>query len=48
MRANADRDEDDNEDDDYEDERRPIWDRPLPLSVHRKIFHDNARRLLER
>ena len=31
---------------DYEDERRPIWERPLPLSVHRKIFHDNARRLL--
>ena len=31
---------------DYEDERRPIWERPLPLSVHRKIFHDNAQRLL--
>ena len=29
-----------------EDERRPIWERPLPLSVHRKIFHDNAERLL--
>jgi predicted TIM-barrel fold metal-dependent hydrolase len=31
---------------DYDDERRPIWERPLPPSVHRKIFHDNARRLL--
>ncbi|HEY7040001.1 MAG TPA: amidohydrolase family protein [Methylomirabilota bacterium] len=30
----------------YEDERRPIWERPLPPSVHRKIFHDNAERLL--
>lgn len=30
----------------YEDERRPIWERPVPPAVHRKIFHDNARRLL--
>ncbi|MGH7367639.1 MAG: amidohydrolase family protein, partial [Candidatus Rokuibacteriota bacterium] len=31
---------------DYDDERRPIWERPLPETVHRKIFYDNARRLL--
>lgn len=30
----------------YEDERGPIWERPLPLAVHRKIFYDNAQRLL--
>jgi predicted TIM-barrel fold metal-dependent hydrolase len=30
----------------YEDERRPIWARPVPHAVHRKIFHDTARRLL--
>lgn len=29
----------------YEDERRPIWERPLPEMVHRKIFRENARRL---
>ena len=30
----------------YDEERRPIWERPLPETVHRKIFHDNAHRLL--
>ena len=30
----------------YDDERRPIWDREVPEMVHRKIFHDNAQRLL--
>jgi predicted TIM-barrel fold metal-dependent hydrolase len=30
----------------YDDERRPIWERPVPPAVHRKIFGDNARRLL--
>ena len=30
----------------YEDERRPIWERAVPETVHRKIFHDNAARLL--
>ena len=30
----------------YDDERRPIWERPVPDAVHRKIFHDNAQRLL--
>ena len=30
----------------YHDERGPIWERPLPETVHRKIFHDNAHRLL--
>jgi predicted TIM-barrel fold metal-dependent hydrolase len=29
----------------YDDERRPIWERPVPETVHRKIFHDNAQRL---
>ncbi len=29
----------------YDDERRPIWERPVPVTVHRKIFHDNAQRL---
>jgi predicted TIM-barrel fold metal-dependent hydrolase len=29
----------------YEEERRPIWERPVLEVVHRKIFHDNARRL---
>ena len=32
---------------DYEEERRPIWERDLPAPVHRKIFFDNARRLLD-
>lgn len=31
----------------YDEERRPIWERPVPAEVHRKIFHDNARRLFE-
>jgi predicted TIM-barrel fold metal-dependent hydrolase len=31
----------------YEEERRPIWERPVPDAVHRKIFHDNARRLFD-
>ena len=30
----------------YDEERRPIWERSLPETVHRKIFRDNARRLL--
>ena len=30
----------------YEDERRPIWEWAVPETVHRKIFHDNAQRLL--
>jgi predicted TIM-barrel fold metal-dependent hydrolase len=30
----------------YDDERRPIWEREVPEMVHRKIFHDNAQRLL--
>jgi len=30
----------------YDEERRPIWERPVPGTVHRKIFHDNAQRLL--
>ncbi len=30
----------------YDDERWPIWERPVPDGVHRKIFHDNAQRLL--
>jgi predicted TIM-barrel fold metal-dependent hydrolase len=30
----------------YDEERRPIWERPVPDTVHRKIFHDNAQRLL--
>jgi predicted TIM-barrel fold metal-dependent hydrolase len=30
----------------YDEERRPIWERPVPETVHRKIFHDNAQRLL--
>jgi predicted TIM-barrel fold metal-dependent hydrolase len=30
----------------YEEERRPIWGRALPDAVYRKIFHDNAQRLL--
>lgn len=29
----------------YEEERQPLWRRDLPLTVHRKIFHDNAARL---
>ena len=33
---------------DYEEERRWAWDRPLPDGVRRKIFHDNAVRLLAR
>ena len=33
---------------DYEEERRWAWDRPLPDAVRRKIFHDNAARLLAR
>jgi hypothetical protein len=32
---------------DYEEERRPIWERALPEEVYRKIFRDNARRLLD-
>jgi hypothetical protein len=32
---------------DYDEERRPIWERALPETVYRKIFHDNARRLLD-
>ena len=31
---------------DYEEERRWAWDRALPDAVRRKIFHDNAVRLL--
>src|SRR5260370_22302022 len=31
----------------YEEERRPIWERALPSAVHRKIFFENARRLLD-
>jgi predicted TIM-barrel fold metal-dependent hydrolase len=31
---------------DYEEERRWAWDRALPDVVRRKIFHDNAARLL--
>jgi predicted TIM-barrel fold metal-dependent hydrolase len=30
----------------YEDEREALWQRDLPLSVYRKIFRDNAARLL--
>lgn len=30
----------------YEDEREALWRRDLPLPVYRKIFHDNAARLL--
>jgi predicted TIM-barrel fold metal-dependent hydrolase len=33
---------------DYEEERRWAWDRALPDAVRRKIFHDNAARLLDR
>jgi predicted TIM-barrel fold metal-dependent hydrolase len=33
---------------DYEEERRWAWDRALPETVRRKIFHDNAARLLAR
>jgi hypothetical protein len=33
---------------DYDEERRWAWDRPLPDAVRRKIFHDNAARLLGR
>ena len=33
---------------DYEEERRWAWDRALPDTVRRKIFHDNAARLLAR
>ena len=33
---------------DYEEERRWAWDRDLPDTVRRKIFHDNAARLLDR
>lgn len=33
---------------DYEEERRWAWERSLPDAVRRKIFHDNAVRLLER
>jgi len=29
----------------YEEERRGLWARDLPLSVYRRIFHDNARAL---
>jgi predicted TIM-barrel fold metal-dependent hydrolase len=32
---------------DYDEERRPIWERALSETVYRKIFHDNARRLLD-
>jgi predicted TIM-barrel fold metal-dependent hydrolase len=31
----------------YDEERRPIWERHLPDAVYRKIFHDNAVRLLD-
>jgi predicted TIM-barrel fold metal-dependent hydrolase len=33
---------------DYDQERRWAWDRALPDAVRRKIFHDNAARLLDR
>ena len=33
---------------DYDEERRWAWDRALPDAVRRKIFHDNAARLLDR
>jgi uncharacterized protein len=33
---------------DYDEERRWAWDRTLPDAVRRKIFHDNAARLLAR
>jgi predicted TIM-barrel fold metal-dependent hydrolase len=33
---------------DYDEERRWAWDRPLPDAVRRKIFRDNAARLLGR
>jgi predicted TIM-barrel fold metal-dependent hydrolase len=33
---------------DYDEERRWAWDRALPDVVRRKIFHDNAARLLGR
>ncbi|MGH7318626.1 MAG: amidohydrolase family protein, partial [Candidatus Rokuibacteriota bacterium] len=29
----------------YEEERRGLWARDLPLSVYQRIFHDNARHL---
>lgn len=32
---------------DYDEERRWAWERPLPDAVRRKIFHDNAARLLD-
>jgi predicted TIM-barrel fold metal-dependent hydrolase len=33
---------------DYDEERRWAWERALPDGVRRKIFHDNAARLLDR
>jgi predicted TIM-barrel fold metal-dependent hydrolase len=33
---------------DYDEERRWAWERDLPDDVRRKIFHDNAARLLAR
>jgi predicted TIM-barrel fold metal-dependent hydrolase len=33
---------------DYDEERRWAWERALPDAVRRKIFHDNAARLLDR
>ena len=33
---------------DYAEEQRWAWDRTLPDAVRRKIFHDNAARLLDR
>jgi predicted TIM-barrel fold metal-dependent hydrolase len=30
----------------FEEERKPIWQRGLPMPVYRKIFYDNAARLL--
>ncbi len=33
---------------DYDEERRWAWDRDLPDAVRRRIFHDNAARLLGR
>jgi predicted TIM-barrel fold metal-dependent hydrolase len=29
----------------YEEERRGLWARDLPLDVYRRIFYENARRL---
>ena len=32
----------------YDEERRGLWARDLPLDVYRRIFYENARRLFRR